>query len=422
MRLLALVRFAGLVPLGLAAGLTLLPAYFRSYMRGDVAALRRAQGLALVRLCERAGPALIKFAQLAAARADLLPTALIEPLARVQDQARPPSVRQLRRALRRAYGPPGTWPFAIDTWTPVATGSIATVLAARLPDGETVALKVVRPGVVHEIRADLVWLGWLLRLAGRLPALRALPLRHTFAQLAPLVECQTDMFAEARARDRLAPAAGPGVILPSTRPELTRANVLAMSFQPAAHKLTDRAVPQAVYERGCRLLLAALYRMIFITGFVHCDLHPGNVGCDGEGSVILYDYGLVAELTDADRAALAGLFSAIANRDPVRAAREIISSAAAVPVGLDREALISDADTLLMRWGGKTTGKFLIAALVRELFEVQYRHGIVSVPNFSAAIWALATFEGLVRHRYPELDFQAQAKPFLISYILISAR
>lgn len=422
MRLLAAARLTKILLLGLVAGLTLLPALVRSRMRRDPALLRRAQGLALVRLCERAGPAMTKLAQLAAARADLLPAALIAPLARVQDRARPPSTRALRRALGRAYGPSEAWPFAIDNWTPVAAGSVAAVLAARLPGGEAIALKVVRPGVGARIRADLVWLGWLLGLAARLQAFRAIPLRHAFAQLAPLIARQADMFEEALSGTRLGMAAGPGVILPAIVPDLTRASVLAMRFERAAHRLTDPAVPQPVYEQGCRLLLAALYRMIFVTGFVHCDLHPGNVGCDDQGRVILYDYGLVAEVTEADRAILVGLFTAITTRDPVRAAREILASAATIPPDLDRNSVIADADLLLERWAGKNAGEFLVAALVRDLFALQHRHGIVAMPSFAAAIWSLATFEGLVRHRYPQLDFQEQAKPFLISHLLISSR
>jgi hypothetical protein len=38
------------------------------------------------------------------------------------------------------------------------------------------------------------------------------------------------------------------------------------------------------------------------------------------------------------------------------------------------------------------------------------------------AIWALATFEGLVRRRYPDLDFQGEARAYLTSELVEAAR
>jgi ubiquinone biosynthesis protein len=421
LKLRAILRLVRIFLLALWMGLTLAPAAVRCGWRRDAAVWRAAVGAALARLCERGGPALTKMAQLAAARGDLLPSVLLAPLARVQDRARPPSRRALWRALRDAYGPPAAWPFAIASWEPIGAGSIAAVLEARLPGGEGLALKVVRPGVARRIEADLVWLAWLLRLAGRLPRLRAVPLMLAFDQLAPRVARQSDMFGEALSHARLTPSTGTGLVLPAVRPELTRRGVLAMTLVRAPHRLTDPAVLRPTYERGCRILLAALYRMIFVTGFVHCDLHPGNVGCDGT-NVILYDYGLTAELGAADRIVLAGLFTALVNRDPVRACKEILASACSVPPDLDRPVLTADAERLLDRWAGKRAGAFLVAMLVMDLFKLQRRHGLVSAPGFAAAIWALATFEGLVRQRYPELDFQGEAKPFLISSLLGALR
>jgi ubiquinone biosynthesis protein len=359
--------------------------------------------------------------QLAASRGDLLPRALVEPLSRIQDRVRPPSRRALRRALVKAYGTPGTWPFALKSWRPIASGSVATVLEACLPGGEALAIKLVRGGVARQIEADLLWLSWLLRMLERHPRLRAVPLTLAFTHLAPLVARQSDMFEEARAHARLLPSVA-GMILPTVRVDLTRATALAMELRPCAYRLNDPRVPRAVYQAGCRTVLDALYRMIFVHGFVHCDLHPGNVAFDPEGLIILYDYGLVAELSDLDRSILAGLFTAILNRDPVRMAHEILKSAHVAPHSLDRGKLEEDAEQLLARWVGKPVGEFLVASFVLELFDLQHKHHIRSSPSFAAAIWALTTFEGLVRERFPEMDFQEEARPFLVSHMITLLR
>lgn len=401
---------------------SLVPVFLRARWARDPEVMRRAAGRRLASFCERCGPAATKFAQLLAARADLLPRALVEPLARVQDRVRPPTRRSIRRALANAYGARGTWPFALPSWQPVAAGSIAVVLEARAPDGAPLAIKLVRPGVQRQLEADLLCLSWLLRRIERLPRFRFLPLSLAFAHVAPLIARQGDMFEEARAHPRLLRSMAAGVAMPALRPELTRATALAMEFRSGSHKLTDPDVPPEAYRTGCLRLLHALYRMIFVHGFVHCDLHPGNVACEADGTVLLYDYGLVSEVSYGDRQILAGLFGAVTQRDPRRVAQEIIASAFIVPRTLDRGALVADAAQLLDRWAGRRAGEFLVASFAADLFQIQYRHGIRSSASFAAAVWALAAYEGLVRDRYPELDFQEEAKPFLISNIIATLR
>lgn len=400
----------------------LVPDFLRSRLARDPDLMSRALGRRLASFCERCGPAATKFAQLAAARTDLLSRALTEPLARVQDRARPPTRRSVRRALRNAYGAPDTWPFVLPSGQPIASGSIAVVLKARAPDGTPLAIKLVRAGVQRQIEADLQCLSWLMRRLERLPRFRALPLSLAFAHLAPLIARQGNMFEEARAHPRLLRSMAVGVTMPALRSELTRATALAMEFRAGIHKLTDPSVPAETYKTGCRRVLHALYRMIFVNGFVHCDLHPGNVACEADGTVILYDYGLVSELSHDDRQILVGLFRAIADRDPQRGAQEIVASAFLVPQTLDRGALEKDVGLLLDRWAGRRAGDFLVASFALDLFELQYKHGLRSSASFAAAVWALAAYEGLVRDRYPELDFQAEARPFLISNIIASLR
>jgi len=421
-RLYAAYRLCRTVALAAGAALLLARAYWQFRRGGARARWHTALGQRLARLSERCGPAAIKAAQIAASRGDLLPHALTCALARVQDRARPPSSRALRRALAAAYGPARGWPFALVSGESAAAGSVAAVVHARLPDGEHVAIKLVRPGVARQVAADLAGMAWLLRILERSPRFAAVPLSETFARLTPVIARQCDMLEEGRARDRLGASLVGGVLMPRIRTDLTRPFALAMEWRPGFCRLTDPQVPQADYEAGCKALLRSLYRMIFVTGFVHCDLHPGNLAWEPAGTVVLYDFGLVAELSRLHRKLLADLFVAIVERDANRAAAVILESAATRPAGLDRAALEADAEGLLERWAGKRAGEFLIAAFVADLFELQHRHGVRGTPGFVAAIWALVTYEGLVRERFPSLDFQAYARPFLLAAMLDSRR
>lgn len=415
-------RLVRALALATLAALLLAPERLRLMWSGDRARWHAALGVRLALLCEACGPAAVKAAQMAASRHDLLPAPFTAALARVQDRACTPSRWAIARALVHAYGRPGLWPFQLLSWRPVAAGSVAVVLAARSPEGEQLALKLVRPGIARLIAADLEAIAFLLHLAGRHRRLAAFPLAEAFARVRPMVASQSDMHAEARASARLLAALGPFVRLPALRPKITRPTVLAMQWAVEDHRFDDPTLSQAAYETACVRLLQTLYRMIFVTGFVHCDLHPGNVACSAEGAVLIYDCGLVAELSDRDRRSLSSLFAALVDGNAERAAHAMLAAAGAQARSTDFPTFAHDVDAILARWSGKRAGAFLLAGLVGDLFDLQYRHGIRGSPGFVAAVWALATFEGLIRNRFPQLDFQKLARPFLVSGLLKSFR
>ena len=70
-------------------------------------------------------------------------------------------------------------------------------------------------------------------------------------------------------------------------------------------------------EIGFRVLL----KMVFEDGFVHADLHPGNIFITRDDRVAILDLGLVGELDDAHRAGFARYFAAWAQGDGKTMAR-----------------------------------------------------------------------------------------------------
>ncbi|MBZ9803455.1 ABC1 kinase family protein [Mesorhizobium sp. ES1-6] len=409
-----LFRFMGFLLLAISSSVSLLPALLRFRFDRDRAAWQTVLGAELARYCERCGPAAIKVAQLASSREDLLPKALSGQLSRVQDKARPPTRRSISRALSRAYGSLESVPFTMTSWVPVAAGSIAVVLEARLPSGEPIAVKLVRHGVRQKVASDLRIIYVMMRLVEQLPRFRPFPLSEIVTDLSRLIHGQCDMCTEASIARRFAAMAGDDVHIPSPLIEFTRVDVLPMLYLRGTPWSAEEAAGE-IYKNACRRLLLLVYRMIFVHGLVHCDLHPGNLQIGTDGVPILYDYGLVAELDRRNRQIFLGLFVAIATRNAARAAFEVLRSASKLPENLDRAAFEAEMALIVERWGGRPAGEFLVAALVRDLFALQHRHQIHSAPGFISAVWSLATFEGLVRHHYPELDFQGEALNYILS-------
>ena len=60
-------------------------------------------------------------------------------------------------------------------------------------------------------------------------------------------------------------------------------------------------------------------------------------------------------------------------------------------------------------------GEFLVASFVNALFRIERQYGVYSSPSFTMAILSLVVYEGVIRHRCVELDFQREAVPILLS-------
>jgi ubiquinone biosynthesis protein len=168
--------------------------------------------------------------------------------------------------------------------------------------------------------------------------------------------------------------------------------------------------------------LRALYLMIFVDGFIHCDLHPGNVLLAPDGQLVILDAGFMVELASETRYSFAKFFAAIAFRDGKAAAAIVRHTAIRLPHELDVAAFDAEIAELIKRVGGLVAGKFQVAALVDDLFAVMRKHRIYGTSQFTLIILSLLVYEGVARQRYPDLDFQKEAIPFVLSALGEPAR
>ncbi len=109
------------------------------------------------------GPTFIKLGQILSARPDILPPDFIAELSQLQDSAPPMSLEAVLRLIEQGLGRPAAESFAHIDPEPLASASIAQVHRARLRDGESVVVKVQRPGIEQQIRSDTDLLFYLAR-------------------------------------------------------------------------------------------------------------------------------------------------------------------------------------------------------------------------------------------------------------------
>jgi hypothetical protein len=305
---------------------------------------RRAERL--VTTIAELGPAMVKLAQVLAARADLVPEPYLHALGALHDQVPPVPAAAVRRTIEATFDRPVEAIFTEFDWTPVAAASLGQVHRATY-QGETVAVKVLRPGVERRVRRDLAAAGRLLRFAeGRFagrPAARHLQgVRAAVDEFARRVGDEVDFRREAEnAREMRAHFQGrPGVAMPRVVGDLVHEHVLVLEFMPGTRvdRLQDRVADGRLdAEQLVRRVIELYMRMMLVDGFFHADPHPGNLLVQDDGTLVVLDFGMVVRVDATLRRDLARTGVRRHPRRPRRARRGLLHARRARPRGRPRD-------------------------------------------------------------------------------------
>lgn len=394
--------------------------FFRRVRAGFIPAERREllRGEALAGLLQRLGATFIKFGQILSTRPDLLGPGYITPLSRLQDAVRPASFAVVQGVLETELEPEARALIASIEPEPVAAASVAQVHRARLGDGRVAALKVQRPEAEAQIERDLAILGFGARLLDRLPTLRMLSLPGAVEHFGAALRAQLDFVLEAENNRRFKQnfANLPGVDVPELFEELCTRRVLAMEFVEGVKADQLEQVGKDRLELA-RLGARTVLQMVFADGFVHADLHPGNIILTPDGRVVLIDLGLVTEIPRDMLRPWVETCVALSQRDGAAAARLFYEHAPSVG-RTDYAAFEQDIVAVIARFDGKQFGEVEVSDVVGSMMNVLRRHRVQIESAFTVVNIAMLVAEGLGKTLDPEIDLLTLATPYLAEAML----
>lgn len=374
-------------------------------------------GRRLPAMLVRLGPTFVKGGQLLSTRRDVLPDAWCDALGRLHDRVGPMSREDTERAFAAAYPTAESWPFRKVEWRPAASGSIACVYRAWLHDGRPVAVKLRRPGVLAQMRADFTLLAAGAGALQRVPALRRVPMRRMVEQIAVAVMAQADLAHEATSLDELRRnLADLGYIhIPAPVPEFSGDGVLVMEYVEGLRRFRPGDLTREQRREVVRRILQGVYRMLFLDGLVHCDMHPGNLYLTRTSDVVLLDAGFVVRLSPAVKRLFAEFFLNMSLGRGAQCAEVVMRSAEHVPEGCDVEGFRKGIAELVEQNHRRTAGQFRLAPFAARLFDLQRRSGISAAPEFVFPLVSLLVLEGMINDFDVDVDFQGEAIPTLLT-------
>ncbi len=379
-------------------------------------------GQRLARALNEAGPSFIKLGQALSTRSDLLGEELAQDLSDLQDRLPAFPGTEARRIIEEELGEPVDDLFRQFDNDAIAAASIAQVHYAVTHDGNTVAVKVLRPGIEQAFRKDLGLFRWVAKLVERArPDLRRLKPVEMIETIAETVEMEMDLRFEAAAGAELADnfATDPDFMVPEIDWGLTAARVLTSDWV-TGWGLDDR---DAIIEAGLDPLdilekaSAASFRQVFRDGFFHADVHPGNIFVTKSGQIAAVDFGIMGRLELKTRRAVGELLLAFLNRNYRRAA-EIHFEAGWIPRTKSLDAFSQACRSIAEPILDKPQNEISIARLLGQLFQITETFEMEAQPQLLLLQKTMLVAEGTARKLCPEANMWFLARPLIESWMM----
>ncbi|MFW7378894.1 MAG: ABC1 kinase family protein [Oligoflexus sp.] len=360
---------------------------------------------------EELGPGFVKLGQVLATREDVFPMDFIVEMRRLQDQARGIAFSEAMLVLSQALGRDYQEVFAELDPDPIGQASIGVVYRAHLKSGEDVVIKIRRPEIIKNIRVDFDILSFIVhRLEAIDPDIRYLGLSRLVEEQARSLENELNFNIEKLSLEkmrRFLDEHDPKKLLhvPRVYTEYSNTHVLVMEriegipFTRTEELLVKLANQQELVEYAVDKLL----RVLFIEGFFHADLHPGNLFLLPDEKIALIDFGLCGHLSKEMRQSLMVMVYCLSEGLFQQLVHEFLEIAE-YEGAPDTRRLALDLQDALSPYVGLPIREMDIGRMIRTSLRLIAQNRIYLPLEFTALLRSLATLDGVAKSLRVDLD------------------
>jgi len=367
---------------------------------------------------ERLGSTYIKLGQFVASSPSLFPAEYVNEFQYCLDKTPPLPFATMKAVLESELQRPLEEVFAEIDETPLASASIAQVHAARLVNGDSVVIKIQKPGVENILLTDLNFLYVSAVLLERaLPKLKFASLSGIVSEIQACMMEEVDFHKEARNleqfREFLKSTGNTQAAAPRVYPEASSLRVLTMERFYGV-PLTDLETIRKYSKDPAGTLVTALntwFSSLMMCESFHADLHAGNLMVLTDGRLGFIDFGIVGRIAPDTWSATMAFIESLSDGD-FRKMAESMAVIGMTKRKVDQDQLAKDLEAI---YGAATqvdpeqvmsafANDNEINKLMLDIVAVGERHGIRFPRAFALLLKQMLYFDRYIRILAPDMN------------------
>lgn len=247
------------------------------------------------------GPTYIKIGQIISTRTDIFPDYLTNVFSDLQNDIDYMPFNQVNKIFHTDFNKNIDHFFKSFSEIPIASASIGQVHLATLHShpNHKLAIKVLRQDVNINFKREMhsvIKLCLLFKTFSK-PFGSNKQLDDMLSLLQEQynnIDAETDMKQELKnmIKFKSLVSSNENILVPRVYKKLSSKNILSMEYVPS-FKITSKKLRNIDRSYLSSELMKSFILMVLNDGYLHCDPHPGNIGINQQGKIVLYDFGLV---------------------------------------------------------------------------------------------------------------------------------
>ena len=332
------------------------------------------------------------------------------------DDLEPFSSAKVKEILCEEYGKNFEKIFAEFNYNSVASASIAQVHRARLHQGREVAVKILRPNISRIMRRDISSLKLLTKFIAIFSKFLAKTLRDIFLLLEGVAKYELDLLHEASNASRLREDLKDvkGFYVPEIFWQYSTPKILVLEWLDGISFSNKKAIAETEFDKKiiAQNFVISYFNQVYVHGFFHADMHPGNLFLLKNGDIGVVDFGIMGKIDKKTRIAVAEILIGFLNRDYKKVA-QIHIDAGLVPSHTNVEDLALSCRRIGETIVGADVKDIPVAKLLSGLISMTREYQMDTRPELLLLQKTVLVVEGVGMSLDPNLNIWNLARPWI---------
>jgi len=364
-----------------------------------------------------AGPSFVKLGQVLSVREDLVGKRIANALAKFQDKVPPFKTSKVKFILKNEFAENFNKIFLEFDYQAIASASIAQVHKAKLFNHKEVAIKILRPNIAKTMNRDIITLSLLVKLVKLFSPFIAKSLKDISDLLQQTARYELDLLQEAsnasKLRDDLKNLKG--FYVPEVYWQYSSPKILVLEWINGIAFSDKNAIANSINidkKLVAQNLVLSYFNQVYVNGFFHADMHPGNLFLMANGDIAVVDFGIMGKIDRKTRIAVAEVLIGFLHREYLQIAK-IHIQAGFVPSDTNVEDLALSCRKIGEMIVGVDVKDISIAKLLTNLILMTREYKMETKPELLLLQKTLLLVEGVGVTLDPNLNIWDLARPWV---------